>query len=399
MDRQERLQVIRYKLASDKRTAYYGLLMQSLGLYVSAKSIAPHTDGKSIVFGEEFMDNHDDLELVFVMAHEVQHVTDMHIQRFLAVMLPKKDSMSEKEWREEWDRRGLAADYLINYRLVKEGIGKMPADVYYDPDLNDNMTVEQIYEKLLEREGGGSGGNKGQSGLDDHTIWITLDADGQPTEDEVMEKIIGVIGALEARDANDANMKNSSSSAIPSYMKNIVHEYLTPQVSWEDELNLIVSEHGKKKPTWSKFNRRMLSGGLYLPHYKGGNKARFCIARDVSGSISTSELNLAAGECRFAVENLQEYDLYLIDFSHVVHSCKKFTQADELDTSLEGNGGTDLSVITEYLEKHEIEVDSLFVITDGVTSLWPNPEYCEETTFIMTTGNIAPFGKTINVTL
>lgn len=101
--------------------------------YVEAKDCGTAaTDGESVYYNPEFVNNLTDDEQVFLFAHEVCHVAFNHILR------------SEGKDKRLWN---IATDAVINALLQEDGLKMvkggvdMPEAVEYD--------VEQMYEKLL----------------------------------------------------------------------------------------------------------------------------------------------------------------------------------------------------------------------------------------------------------
>ena len=133
---------------------FYGVLLSSLEDRIDNSQPTAATDGKSIIWSEDFIAKLDDEELVFVLAHEVLHCALLHHLR--------RGTRDPLLWN-------MAADYRINHDLVKARIGRMPSKGLFDPKYDEKWSADDIYDDLAgqqkEPDKGGEQGDgvKGQN--------------------------------------------------------------------------------------------------------------------------------------------------------------------------------------------------------------------------------------------
>ena len=105
------------------------------------------TNGKRVLFNEEFCNGLSDEELKFLVAHECMHP-----------MLEHNFRRGERD-AYKWNQ---AADYVINKLLTDEGIGKMPEQGLLDDTIytNGGGTSDGIFNLLPDtpEDGQGNGG-------------------------------------------------------------------------------------------------------------------------------------------------------------------------------------------------------------------------------------------------
>lgn len=106
------------------------------------------TDGRRFYFNPEYLEKLKTPEICFVVAHEVHHAVMRHPQRM-------------KHYRQQghlrglpWDARlfNIAADFIINAGLVKSQIGMCNPSWLYDPAIDPDTLVEDLYEKMWNEQ-------------------------------------------------------------------------------------------------------------------------------------------------------------------------------------------------------------------------------------------------------
>ena len=123
------------------------------------------TNGKKVMFNREFITGLTDEELMFLVAHECFHPMLEHNYR--------RYERTPKRWNH-------AADYVINYLLVEDKIGKMPDCGLYSQGIyaDGGGTTDGIYAILPEEQEGGEGGDDGGVEIAGQTILLALPSDG-----------------------------------------------------------------------------------------------------------------------------------------------------------------------------------------------------------------------------
>jgi len=145
---------------------------------------------------------------------------------------------------------------------------------------------------------------------------------------------------------------------------------MTPEVDWKEVMSDFVQTHtrGKDEYTWSKFDRKRLADGYYLPSTISESVGEIVVSVDTSGSIGTKEL------AEFATELSELCNLCTPDRVRVlwwdtqIHGEQIFEgNYDSIANMLkpEGGGGTRVGCVPEYINKNGINADCMIVFTDG----------------------------------
>ena len=150
-----------------------------------------------------------------------------------------------------------------------------------------------------------------------------------------------------------------------------ITEILDPQVNWRHELADFVTAscRGNDEYTWRKFNRRQIANDIYLPTVEDETIGEVVVPIDTSGSIGQEQLNEFAGELVSIAEAVQPERIRILWWDTKVHGEQIFEPADfQSIASLlkpKGGGGTRVSSVAEYINKHQIKADCVVVFTDG----------------------------------
>ena len=95
------------------------------------------TDGKHLFYSVPFFAKISNKEVEFVIAHEILHCVYDHMTR-----------------REDRDPQihNIAADYIVNNTLVRDGIGEKPRDIPIFQDFKyDGWTSEAVYDDIYKK--------------------------------------------------------------------------------------------------------------------------------------------------------------------------------------------------------------------------------------------------------
>lgn len=358
----------------------------------------------------------------FVIAHECSHPAFRHLTRLF-------DLFRDNRYREFTDKNGVigrvdmydlsnrAADYSVNW-MLQESFNKSDNPKLHNPIPKDKdgnykwlykeeyigLTAEEILADLLKKmdssefefamsggmpQSGGSGdkdsdskdsdkGGKdfkinGESGdvLDDH-IKDTASGDGT-TESTLKEQ--SKAKQFESALRSGAEMARGR-GLLPDSIQKIVSKLLEPEVNWTDVLTGMIGKllneyAGHTDSSWSRFNRRMITYGFYLPGMIG-DRVSIVVGLDVSGSMH-----------RYAVQAVTEIDGLRNQYTSTemrAVTCDAAIQNEivcdndtpfnyeQLDTLLGTGGGTVLAPIFDYVHKTFVDIpqpDLVVIVTDG----------------------------------
>jgi len=327
------------------------------------------TNGKEIRYNPKFVDELDDEELKFLVAHECAHP-----------MLEHNFRRGERNPR-TWNK---AADYVINKLLVDEKIGRMPKMGLLSDDIYNagHGTSEGIYNILPhDPEGKGGFGGEGDP-LDD-----CQDAQGTPAEKSQQEAEWKVKVAQAAQAAKMMGKMTAS-------LERLVTGILQPKVNWRDVLHKFVEKCKDDQRSYARPNRRFISQGLYMPSVTGERLGEIAIAVDCSGSITNELINQFASEIRTIHEDGRPSLIHVMYFDHAISHYEKYGREDTLDIKPHGGGGTRFSPVFKYMQEHDINPVACIFLTDlQCDDFGDAPEY--PVLWVSTDKGEAPFGEVV----
>jgi predicted metal-dependent peptidase len=327
------------------------------------------TDGKRVLFNEDFCKELDDEELKFLVAHECMHP-----------MLEHNFRRGERD-KYKWNQ---AADYVINKLLTDEGIGKMPPQGLLSEDIykSGGGTSDGIYNNLPDTPEDQQGnGGQGQP----------LDSceDGQGSPAEVAQQQAEWKVKV-AQAAQSAKMMGKLSEGL----ERLVAEILTPKVDWRDVLQRFVVKCRSDQRSWARPNRRFLSQGLYLPSVSGETLGEIAFAVDCSGSIGQDEINQFASEITTVWQDQRPTKVHVIYFDSEVSHYDEFDRDNEPVIKPHGGGGTAFSPVFRYMEEHGINPVACIFLTDlCCDDFGDEPDY--PVLWVSTHSDKAPFGEVV----
>lgn len=350
-----------------------------------------YTDGKRLVVNPKFFKKLTVPERVFVLAHEVCHVILEHprrMKRYIDLGVgPDLKPFSRYKFN-------CAADYVINAWLTELKVGRQPLNSLSNPHITSQALVDDIYCQLPDKEGDdenedGSDGSGG-GGWDTH-----VPADGATMPDKA------TIQRAVAQAATAQQMRGT----LPGALQRIVEQICESQVTWQDYLRrTIVASTGVDAPTWTRPNRRKLAVAphVYWPGRTGIRSGAVAVEIDTSGSISQKDLSIFMGELHGILSDVQPEQVYLMYVDAVLQGdvIEISDVSDLLDAAKKaaGGGGTDMTVVFKEIEKRQLPVESVIVLTDGQTGF--GSDVGIPTIWCITDPGItAPWGETVHVKL
>ena len=325
------------------------------------------TNGKNIRYNPHFIDSLNDEERKFLVAHECLHPMLEHTFR--------RGERNHKVWNQ-------AADYVINKLLDDEKIGKMPQGGLLDNNIHNagNGTTEGIYNILPQPDDEGNNGHGDP--LDDCNDGGDTPADKAQQEAEWKVRV--------AQAAQAAKMMGKMSAGL----ERLVGEILKPKVDWRDVLRKFLEKCKSDQRTWSKFNRRFLAQGIYLPSVSGESLGEIAFAVDCSGSITQEVIDQFAAEILSAKEDGNPTKIHVVYFDSEVSHYESYGRDDDLDIKPHGGGGTAFSPVFEYFAEHDINPVACVFLTDLCCSdFGDQPDY--PVLWVSTDEGTAPFGEVV----
>lgn len=325
------------------------------------------TNGKNIRYNPHFVDSLNDEERKFLVAHECLHPMLEHTYR--------RNGRNHKRWNQ-------AADYVINKLLDDEKIGKMPQGGLLDNNIHQagGGTTDGIYNILPEPDEDGNNGHGDP--LDDCNDGGDTPAEQAQQEAEWKVRV--------AQAAQAAKMMGKMSAGL----ERLVGEILKPKVDWRDVLRKFLEKCKSDQRTWSKFNRRFLAQGIYLPSVSGESLGEIAFAVDCSGSITQEVISQFAAEILSAKEDGNPTKIHVVYFDSEVSHYECYGKDDDLDIKPHGGGGTAFSPVFEYFAEHDINPVACVFLTDlCCNDFGEQPDY--PVLWVSTDEGTAPFGEVV----
>lgn len=338
-----------------------------------------YTDGRNIVINPNFFKKLDPLERVFVMCHEVTHVILQHPSRMKLYHEmgygPDLEKFSNK-------RFNIAADYVINSYLNELNIGKQPVGTLLNKQFTSQDLVDDVYLKIPKDE-------DQDEGWDTHVP----EDPNNPTPDKatIQRAVAAAAGAAKQM------------GKLPGGLQRLVDEILEPQVKWTELIrSAITTCVGNTEQTWNRPNRRRLANAphVYWPGRSGIQSGQLAIEIDTSGSIGDKELKTFLSEIHGILSDVMPEKIHVMYVDALLYNDEVIEIDDpndvlELAQKAGGGGGTDMTVVFREVEKRQLPVEYIIVLTDGCT---PFGEDCGiPTIWAITTDIVAPWGMTVHV--
>lgn len=352
------------------------------------------TDGWDVRYNPTFITPLSDPELRFLVLHEASHKAYKHLW------------MWRKLFEECAPLAGIAADYFVNTALHNADGGKgfikfIEGGVPPEPRYK-GWSVQQIYDDLKQQaQGGGSGqgaegtsGPNGEQSLDQHDPGTNKSDPGQPTEEQKSNEIARALRHGEVVRKNlQRGMGNGNQDGQ-------FGDLLRPQVDWRAALREFVQEMcaGRDDASWRRPSRRMLAEDIYMPTLISEHMEELVIGMDTSGScFGTATMTRFVTELTTIIEQVKPSKVHVIYWDSQVAGHQTFTdgQFAIADMKPRGGGGTDGSVLFNYLRDKRINPSAVVQFTDGYVGSWGQSDW--PTLWAITTNHKAPYGTSLRI--
>jgi predicted metal-dependent peptidase len=406
--------------------AFFGSLVMRMNMLSSTalKDKTMATDGSSIWYHPEFLDEVGEEELLGVFVHELFHcILGHHVRR------------GDRD-HDRWNR---ACDYVVNPMVLDAGF-KLPSWVLLDRQYV-GLNAEQVYRLLEDAEqepqptpeeqpqsqpddtgdaddsSDDSESSKPSDQVGDDEPQDGDEADDHPDQDKgngdqgddsEQDEVEGDVddasgngkGAGDAHDVPDSrgdpgrcgeildaapsHDKAALSEAegeweiavrqavniakrqgnMPGFINEIIDHLNDPQVSWHDVLNRFVDPSTTKDYSWMNPSRRMLPFGLYTPGVISDGVSHVGMVIDSSISVDTELLKTFGGEVQAALDTGRIDKLTLIFCDVMVTKHAEYGTGDVIDWTVPGRGGTAFAPAFTWLNEHAPDIRCAIYFTD-----------------------------------
>ena len=384
MNVQDRIKKAHIAIMQHKVFCAYSGILACGKVHVNDDVPTAATNGWDVIYNPSFIEQHmkSDPELRFLILHEAQHKAYRHLQVWRALH------------DENAQLANIAADHFVNLSLVDsdagEGFVKMPAlGVQPDPKYR-GWSVKQIFEDL-KANGEGQGQGDGD-GMDEHD-WENATS-GDPAKDA--EKANEIQRAIRQGEIVRRKMQGKGAGDKDG----VFGELLQPKIDWKKVLRDFITETcaGRDESSWRKPNRRFMSYDTYMPSMVGTTMTELVIGFDTSGSIFGGvEMDMFASEIKKIIEDIKPTKVHVIYWDSAVAGHQTFEEGQFAvqDLKPKGGGGTDGSVLFDYLRDKRITPQAIVQFTDGYVGDWGKTDV--PTLWAVSSDLVAPFGTTIRI--
>ena len=347
-----------------------------------------YTDGINKRYGRAFLERIlEEPKVRGIVLHENLHVA------------LKQVAFGAGMFRENRKMANLAADFVVNDVIenikgtvagTQERLVLLPDGAVYDPMFH-NWSMREVFNYLKKhaKPKGGSGGkgnktpSKGEpqdSGgngepQDFDSVEVngkTYDLSNSDEHDFVDIADLPYEKQKEINDEIDRALREGGILAgrMGGKMPRAITDLLTPKVDWKDALREFISSsvRGKDEYTWRRMNKRHMANDIYLPSMDNETLGEVIVAIDTSGSIGAKQLDEFASELVSICDVATPERVRIIWWDAEVAGTQEFTDnyADIVSALRpQGGGGTNVSCVSEYINKHKLNADCVVVFTDG----------------------------------
>lgn len=357
------LSVAKIDMMKMRNTTFVSTVMCSLDTYYDGEIPTAATNGKNIRINPKFFMSLPPAQRVFLLAHETMHVVYGHMIR---------------RGNREPEKFNIAADYVINYELVQQGMEFIPIGLY--DEQYKGMSTEEVYDLLPD--------NLPNNGMDG-------DLD-EPTDEAGMADIQSEVENIVCRATQLADMRNAGGS-VPDAVRRMLIQMSQPKVNWRVVTRRFFTTLDKEDWTWARRNRRYQEH--YLPSIrKKESMDRLTFALDTSCSVTDNQFDQFISEIASVMKTLKPKVIDLLQFDHRLQSAEEVKSLNKLlQVKFLGRGGTDPVVAIDHFMTTRSK--ALIMITDGEFSTHNLPKPKQPVVWVIFNNPrfTAPYGKVIHV--
>lgn len=383
---EDRIKRAHIAIMNHKKFCAYSGILACGKVEVLDTGITACTDGWNVSYGRKFVEAQcvTDQELRYLVLHEATHKAYRHL------------TMWKKLHNENSKLANVAADHFVNLSLddtdAGAGFVRMPkVGIKAEPKYR-GWSVRMIFDDLKATQPPQGNGEGEGEGMDSHDWEGPPDeASGEAERDKEIQRAIRQGEMLRKRMAGKGGGNQDGAFG----------DLLKPSIDWRKALREFVQETcaGRDESSWRKPNRRFLADDIYMPSMVGVTMNELVVGFDTSGSIfGGGEMTRFVSEITSIIEDVKPSKVHVIywDTGIVGHQTFDDGQFAVQNLKPKGGGGTDGSVLFEYLREKRITPQAIVQLTDGYVGSWGNSTI--PTLWAITTPSIsAPWGTTLHL--
>lgn len=322
----------------------------------------------NVYYNPKFILEINDEELLGVLAHEILHLSLLHLTRVGA------------RHREAWN---VATDLCINSMLQKEGFdlpkkGLIPTYNSFTIGQTkiekiDEKIAEQIYDEIMVEveKGKGKGKGKGKEtdlsgGFDEHLYDKNDKDDGK--DDGLSESEKAEVENEWLNRMNEAYIHAKERGKTPKGIERYIDSLKKAKINWRGLMNKYLTAQIPYDYTWKRRGKKSYATETYLPDTIK-DMIDVCVLVDTSGSIGKKELAEFLSEIVGLAQTYKsQINMRLMTHDTKIHEDLAVSNGNvETIKQLKGLGGGGTSHIQpfEYVKEKYPDCKCVISFTDG----------------------------------
>lgn len=379
----------------------FGSVLANMNYVENSNCPTAGTDGNTIYYNPNFINDLTEDEKTFVFAHEIAHVALNHIYR------------SEGKDKRLWN---IAADAVINANLMQDGLPLIEGGINIPEAIN--YDVESYYEKLLKEQennnqnqndnqnsksnsnGSNNEGSPSQSssyddkfddmnvGHDSHSMWddtinnkknnngdgkIQEDTESKSKKDETIKKL------SDQGEKKTFSENKKEKQKLLEELKNSLSKQSTSADNTTDYNVIKFDDIGKSLPLidWRRYLREAIKlnvdwsyknatieDGIVTPHLEKIPQPETEILLDTSGSIDETLLKNFLRECK---NILKTSKVKVGCFDTKFYGFQEIRNENDIDNmEFVGRGGTNFDTAVNAFSRR---TENKIIFTDGYANM------------------------------
>jgi predicted metal-dependent peptidase len=358
--------------------------------------IDPATKKPIIQYREDFVEEQEIPQLIYVHLHEIIHFIDGHLSEC-------------RYGGKHFETFILACDHVINYMLDKDAndpnalknIIKAPNDIFRVPALLDKeYTVMEVYEWLMDRttfikitpNSNGSSSVEIE-GKNCGNVIFDLDPNGegkssdQQVQKQVSDELKSELRALINNVIEKSNSKGNVSGKLYEYIKKITEIVVPWYVLLEKAVQTVVTKSDHR--SWKNLNKRLRVHNVLIPSHSNEEELDcLYVLQDVSGSVGTADQEKFMSFLLQSINYFKKIVILQHDCelkSKLVLTRQDFESQKEEIFKLKGRGGTSHICVFDEIEydmfEENVKIGLIVILSDfesNIESIWDKYEFHKE---------------------
>lgn len=305
----------------DSNAAFLGSILCNMQLIVTNEIQTAATNGKLLLWNEDFFNSLTLEERKAVLLHELWHVAKLHSLR--------QESRDSTRWN-------IACDLRINYDLIGDGY-VLPKGGLFDSKYDSSWSEEKIYDDIE---------------YESFTLPMQ-DLIGEGEAAQAAEQISIVQQAVQ--------QANILGGKVPGSVTETLRDFLKPKLPWWRLLREYLTQQMEDNWTWTRPNKKFHD--VYLPSFRKdeGRLEHIVLFLDTSGSIEPEEVKQFNSEAKYIQEVLNPEKLTVVQFDTKIQKITEFTEDKPYkNIAVIGRGGTSLKEVYDYIVKNKPTCSIIF---------------------------------------